>query len=106
MVERQRSSDRVEKSVPAYVVGLAALFVLAAAIFAPLVNHLARDSIDVGVATTDYPVHNALAARMRDERRLLLPHPLYHLLVIGTQVVRERIGAARVAAKPIDQHAA
>jgi hypothetical protein len=34
---------------------------------------------------SDYPSHSAYAAQMRHERRLLLPHPLYHLCLLATQ---------------------
>jgi hypothetical protein len=34
---------------------------------------------------SDYPSHSAYAAQMRHELRLLLPHPLYHLCLLGVQ---------------------
>src|SRR5438445_3792333 len=49
----------------AHVVGLLALLLLVPAIFGPLVNHLMRSPGGDIPANTDYPVHNALAARMR-----------------------------------------
>ena len=38
---------------------------------------------------TDYAAHSALVELMRREKRLTVPHPLYHLLVLGVQQVYE-----------------
>jgi hypothetical protein len=62
------------------------LLALIPAVFGPLLAHLVR-----GTATaapyTDYPAHNAFAARMRQEGRALMPHPLYHFALLGVKAV-------------------
>ena len=70
---------------------LAALLLLTAIVstmFSPLLAQLIRGTRRT-IPATDYPAHSAFAAQMRDERRAVLPHPLYHLTLIGVQKFQE-----------------
>lgn len=60
------------------------LIVLIPAVFGPLLNHLARGTA-TSVPYTDHPAHNVFAAQMRQERRVTMPHPLYHFVLLGVQ---------------------
>ena len=60
------------------------LVALILSIFAPLLSHMVRGS-DTVTPYTDHPAHNVFAAQMRQELRLTMPHPLYHLVVVGIQ---------------------
>ena len=62
-------------------------------IFLPLFTHLVRGTA-TQVPYTDYPAHNIFAARMRQEHRISMPHPIYHFVVIGTQQLLELTGRA------------
>jgi hypothetical protein len=81
----QRSSPRRWfRPDPFDVLGLGLLLV-----FVPLLsNPILTDMIGLHsnrMRYSDYPSHSAYAAQMRREHRLLLPHPLYHLCLLGVQ---------------------
>lgn len=66
---------------------LLAIFLLTAivpAIFAPLLSHAIRGT-STTVPQSDFPPHSVLAAELRAQRRFMIPHPLYHLALLGVQ---------------------
>jgi hypothetical protein len=62
--------------------------ILVSLIFTPLLNHLVRGH-EGTVPYTDHPAHNAFAADMRQRHVISMPHPVYHLTVIGIEIVKE-----------------
>ena len=54
------------------------------AIFAPLLSHAIRGT-STTVPQSDFPPHSVLAAELREQRRVMIPHPLYHFVLIGVQ---------------------
>jgi hypothetical protein len=73
--------------------GIVLLIVLIPAVFGPLLNHLVRGTA-TSVPYTDHPAHNVFAAEMRQERRVTMPHPLYHFVLIGVQGILHPAEAA------------
>src|SRR5437588_3468598 len=86
----RRGPDRVD------LLAAVLLLVLVPAVFYPLMSHLVRGT-ESTVPYTDYPAHNNFAAQMRQHRRILLPHPLYHLVLIGVEKVSEAFTGRRLA---------
>jgi hypothetical protein len=64
--------------------GLALLAVLVPLVAVPVLRNMIGPHLQ-DPRLSDYPSHSAYAAQMRHERRLLLPHPLYHLCLLATQ---------------------
>jgi hypothetical protein len=71
------------------------LLVVIPIVFGPLLHHLIHGT-DTLAPYTDYPAHNAFAAQMRQERRVTMPHPLYHFVVIGMK----RLLSTRIDLQP------
>ena len=64
--------------------GLTLLAVLVPLITLPVLRNMIGPHLQ-DPRLSDYPSHSAYAAQMRHERRLLLPHPLYHLCLLTVQ---------------------
>lgn len=69
---------------------LAAIVLLAliSGLFWPLMNHLVRGTPTM-VPYTDHPAHNAFAAQIRQEGKLILPHPLYHGVLLAVRLMTD-----------------
>ena len=76
----QRRLDRCD------LLAAALLLALIPAVFGPLLDHLVRGT-STTAPYTDYPAHNAFAARMHQECRVVLPHPLYHFALLGVKAI-------------------
>lgn len=61
------------------------------AMFGPLLSQGIRGTPTI-VPQSDFPPHSVLAAELRAQRQLMIPHPLYHLVLIGVQCGVEMLG--------------
>ena len=52
--------------------------------FAPLLSRGIRGTPAI-VPQSDFPPHSVLAAELREQRTVMIPHPLYHGVLIGVQ---------------------
>ncbi len=53
-------------------------------LFAPLLSRGIRGTPAI-VPQSDFPPHSVLAAELREQRTVMIPHPLYHGVLIGVQ---------------------
>ena len=65
------------------------LLAIVPAICAPVLRHAIRGTPTIA-PDSDFPTHSVLAAELRAQRRIMIPHPLYHLALIGVQWGGER----------------
>ncbi len=75
---------------------LAVLVLVVTALFAPLFVHVIGNSPYL-LTLADYPVHSVYADKMRQERRPLAPHFLYHASLIVARKAEEMIQHRREA---------